>query len=83
MAKQKKLKQLKQQEWGIVVRKNNGAILYYCLPTGRQGQEQWSNRENQALRFESQEAAHSLSQTFATTAVALEYWIVPLPSLKA
>ena len=80
MAKRNKLK---RQEWGIVVRKNNGAILYYCLPTGRQVHEQWSDRENQALRFESQEAAEALGQTFATNAVALEYLILLLPSLKA
>jgi hypothetical protein len=78
-----KRNKLKQQEWGIVVRKNDGEILYYCLPTGRQGPEWWSNRENEALRFGSQEAAFSLSQTFATNAVALEYRIVPLTSLKA
>lgn len=78
-----KRNRLKQQEWGIIVRKNNGAILYYCLPTGRQGQERWSNRENQALRFESQETAYALSQTFATNAVALEYLILPLTSSKA
>lgn len=80
MAKRKKLK---HQEWGIVVRKNNGDILYYCLPTERQGPESWSYRENEALRFGSQEAAYSLSQSFATNAVAREYRIVPLTSLKA
>ena len=80
MAKRNKLK---QQEWGIVVRMNNGGTLYYCLPTGRQAQEQWSNRENQALRFESQEAADALRRTFSTNAVALEYLVLPLTSLNA
>jgi hypothetical protein len=74
---------LKQQEWGIVVRKNDGEILYYCLPTGSQGPERWSYRENEALRFGSQAAAYSLSQTFATNAVALDYRVVPLTPLKA
>lgn len=71
-----KRKKLKKQEWGIVVRKNDGGILYYCLSAGRQGQECWSHRENEAVRFGSQDAADSLSKTFSTNAVAWEYRVV-------
>lgn len=71
----------KPSAWGIVVRLDNGQKLYYLHPC-RPGDE-WTPRENQALRFNSEEEAQSRCRTFVTNSKAKEYYVVPLPLLRA
>ncbi|WGM18631.1 hypothetical protein QEH68_11195 [Paenarthrobacter sp. OM7] len=71
----------KPAAWGIVVRLDTGATLYYYLHPSRPGDE-WTPRENQALRFSSEEEAQSRCRTFVTNSKAKEYYVVPLPLLK-
>lgn len=68
----------KPAAWGIVVRLDTGATLYYYLHPNRPGDE-WTPRENQALRFNSEEEAQSRCRTFVTNSKAKEYYVVPLP----
>jgi hypothetical protein len=65
-------------EWAIGVRLANGSIRYFCQPTGRQGQEQWSPRENQSERYSSEGEARAQIRSFETSAAAVEYVVVPL-----
>ena len=64
------------REWVITVRLPDGAIRYFCEPTDRQGQAEWSPRENQAKRFEVEVDAIRVSRSFATNDVAKEYAVV-------
>jgi len=68
------------REWVIIVRLSDGGARYFCEPTGRQGQEEWSPRANQATRFRVEAEAIELSQSFQASVAAKEYIVMPAPT---
>jgi hypothetical protein len=70
------------QEWGIVVRREDGTLLYYFVREGHV--DSWGKplgfwgRESQAHRFPSQEHARRTAATMQTNSVAMEYTVVRL-----
>ena len=65
--------------WAVVVRLANGSRLYWCAPgSPRRGQDQWSPRRTQALRFATKADAERAAAEFAVNAHAKEYLVVAL-----
>ncbi|HEX6519709.1 MAG TPA: hypothetical protein VF070_06785, partial [Streptosporangiaceae bacterium] len=72
-------------EWGVVVRREDGAQLYYFVHEGHVDSwgkplEFWG-RETQAYRFPSEEHARRRAATMQTNAAAKEYTVVRLTPL--
>lgn len=64
-------------QWGVAVRLADGRKLYWCAPGSRRGgQDQWSPRVSQALRFDALEDAERIIAGFGETAAAWEYVVV-------
>ena len=56
-----------------------GSRRYLCAPGTRQGgQDEWSTRANQALRFDTQVAAEEVAAGLGTNSSAKEYLAVKL-----
>jgi hypothetical protein len=64
-------------EWVIVVRLADRRRMFWCAPGGRRGgQDRWSPRETQALRFAAKGDAERAVAQFETNAAAKEYVVV-------
>ena len=65
--------------WAVVVRLANGSRLYWCAPESRRGgQDRWSPRRTQALRFATKAHAERAAAEFDVNAVAKAYLVVAL-----
>ena len=65
--------------WAVVVRLANGSRLYWCAPESRRGgQDRWSPRRTQALRFATKADAERAAAEFGVNAAAKEYLVVAL-----
>jgi hypothetical protein len=62
------------QRWAVTVRLADGSLRYLC-PSGtrRGGQDDWSPRVNQTLRFPSKADAEEVAKGFALNGAAKEY----------
>ncbi len=69
----------KSADWGITAQLANGSDRYYCEPTDRSGQAEWSPRANQARRFPSEREALAEIDRFSTPGAAVKYRVVTLP----
>lgn len=72
-------------EWGIVVRREDGAQLYFfekerVVDSWGKQLEFWG-RESQAYRFPSEEHARGRAATMQTNSAAIEYTVVRLAPL--
>ena len=73
------------QEWGIVVRREDGTQLYYFV--NERHVDSWGRplefwgRESQAYRFPSEEHARRRAATMQTNPAAKEYTVVRLAPL--
>ena len=63
----------------MLARLADGSHRYLCAPgTRRGGQDEWSTRVNQALRFDSKIAAEKVASGLASNSAAKEYLAVKL-----
>ena len=67
------------KQWGVAVRLADGSHRYLCAPGARRGgQDRWTPRANQALRFASKDDAEEAAAGFESNAAAKEYLAVQL-----
>ena len=63
--------------WSVAVRLADGRKLYWCAPGSRRGgQDEWSPRVSQALRFATQKDAERVIAEFDKTSAVKEYLVV-------
>ena len=71
-------------QWGVAVRLADGRRLYWCPPGSRRGgQDQWSPRVSQAIRFAAREDAERVIAEFDKTAAVSEYLVVRAAPMMA
>jgi len=64
-------------QWAVAVRLSDGSLRYLCpSDTRRGGQDDWSPRADQAVRFVSESDAQEVAATFDLSTSAKEYLVV-------
>ena len=66
----------KSTRWAVTVRLADGSTRYYAARSERQGQQEWTPRENQAHAFAMKEDAAGFAASCETNADAKEYVVV-------
>jgi|GEM_PF-3936396 len=63
-----------RDQWAVLARLADGSHRYLCAPESRRGgQDEWSTRANQALRFDSKVAAEKVAAGLSSNSAAKEY----------
>jgi hypothetical protein len=66
-----------RDQWAVVARLADGRHLYWCAPGSRQGgQDQWSPRASQALRYAMRADAERVIAGFDQPSAVKEYLVV-------
>ena len=69
----------KAEAWVVAARLSDGSGLYFSPPGSRVGgQDEWSPRVNQAVRFDSKAEAEQVAARFDVNGVVKEYLVVKL-----
>ena len=66
----------KASRWVVTVRPADGTVRYYAAHSGRQGQQEWSPRENQAHVFSTQDEAATFAASCERNAEAKKYAVL-------
>lgn len=63
----------KASRWAVTVRLADGSTRYYAVQSARQGQQEWTPRENQAHGFATEDEAAAFAASCDRNGEAKEY----------